>query len=207
MAATVLQLFHDAITIHGFSQIHLELEEDNPERCINRGNFITRISGHNQHIERLWGEVIRCVVQHFRNIFLSLENEGVLDPANEVHKCALHYVYMPRINKTLDKFSNNWKYHLLSSAGNRSPYLVWHCGMVRLMRLDSASQELAGVSTVLTKKHKIPESWLTLCNHHLQEVSANISPLLDYVNEGKDVHKEALEKIDNAIENPCCNTT
>ena len=68
------------------------------------------------------------------------------------------------------------------------------------MRLDSASQELAGVSTVLTKKQKIPESRLTLCNHHLQEVSANISPLLDYVNEGKDVHKEALEKIDNAIE-------
>ena len=54
---------------------------------------------------------------------------------------------------------------------------------------------------------KIPESRLTLCNHHLQEVSANISPLLDYVNEGKDVHKEALEKIDNAIENLCCNTT
>lgn len=118
MAATVLQLFHDAIAIHGFSQKHLEFEEDNPERCINRGNFITRTSGHNQHIEHLWGEVIRCVVQHFRNIFF-LDSKGLLDPLNEVHMCALHYVYMPLINKALGEFCNDWKYHILFSARNR----------------------------------------------------------------------------------------
>ena len=42
---------------------------------------------------------------------------------------------------------------------------------------------------------------------HLQELTANISPLLDDVNEGIDVYKEALEEIENTIENPCCNIT
>ena len=51
MAATVLQLFHDAILIHGLPS---RVEEDSPERGINRGNFITRTSVHNQRIERLW---------------------------------------------------------------------------------------------------------------------------------------------------------
>ena len=54
--------------------------------------------------------------------YFFLKNERLLDPLNEVHMCTLHYVYMPRINKALDEFSNDWKYHLLSSVGNRSPF-------------------------------------------------------------------------------------
>ena len=54
---------------------------------------------------------------------------------------------------------------------------------------------------------KIPESRLTLRNLHLQELTANTSPILDDVNEGIDVYKGALEETENAIENPCCNIT
>ena len=42
---------------------------------------------------------------------------------------------------------------------------------------------------------------------HLQELTANISPLLDGVKEGINVYKEALEEIENVIEDPCCNVT
>ena len=42
---------------------------------------------------------------------------------------------------------------------------------------------------------------------HLQELTANISPLLDDVKEGINVYKEALEETENAIEDPCCNVT
>ena len=53
---------------------------------------------------------------------------------------------------------------------------------------------------------EISESRLTLCNLHLQKLTANISPFLDDSNEGIVVYKEALEDIP-AIEKPCCNMT
>ena len=99
------------------------------------------------------------------------------------------------------------------------------------MHLDPTFQELAGMccwnaygvdeeapfpEITTSNIVEIPESWLTLCNlhkvsrdsvFHLQELTANISPLLDDVNEGIDVYKGALEEIENTIENPCCNIT
>ena len=99
------------------------------------------------------------------------------------------------------------------------------------MTLDSTSQELAGVrcwneygvgeETLFPKNTtsniaEIPESWRTLCNlhkvsrdsvFHMQELTANISPLLDDVKEGINVYKEALKEIENVIEDPCCNVT
>ena len=103
LAATVLHLFIDAISIHGlpsrdqadfgvkYVDVALFLLEC-PERSISRWSFITGTSVHNQCREGLWGEVIRCVVRHFGKIFFFLENEGFLDLPNEAHVFALHYI-------------------------------------------------------------------------------------------------------------------
>ena len=130
------------------------------------------------------------------------------------------YVYMLRINKALDVFSNDWKYHLLSSAGNRSNYQLWHYRTTRLMRLDPTSQELARVrcwngfgvdeeapfpEITTSNIVELPESRLTLYNlhkvsrdlvFHLQELTTNISPLLNYVNERLDVSARGNWKSD-----------
>ena len=49
------------------------------ERCI-----ITESSIHNERIERLWRDVRNSVITPFRQEFLSLEQQGILDVDNDV---------------------------------------------------------------------------------------------------------------------------
>ena len=61
-------------------------------------SMITGSSVHNQHIERLWRDIHRCVTTLYYRLFYFMEQQGILDPLNEVQLFALQYVYLPRIN-------------------------------------------------------------------------------------------------------------
>ena len=82
---------------------------------------ITGSSVHNERIERLWRDVHRCVAHTFSKVFRSLEGNDILDPLNEVDLYCLHYVFLPRINKCLNEFSESWNHHALSSEGIMTP--------------------------------------------------------------------------------------
>lgn len=74
------------------------------------GSFIIGLSVYNIRIERLWCEVVYCILYMFKNIFLYLEYIGVFNCNNDVDIFLLYYVYMLRINSVLvyfvDMFNN-----------------------------------------------------------------------------------------------------
>jgi hypothetical protein len=82
---------------------------------------ITGLSVHNQRIERLWVDVGRCVISYFKDVFIYMENNGILDPDNVVDLIALEFVFTPKINRNLDEFVSQWNNHPLSSERNQSP--------------------------------------------------------------------------------------
>lgn len=95
----------------------------------NGRNMITGKSTHNQRIERMWRDVYEGVLGSFYNLFYFMEDEGVLDPLDERHIFALHYVFMSNINYKLDVWKDAWASHRIRTV-NSSPQRLFMAGAV-----------------------------------------------------------------------------
>lgn len=112
LATTVYNLFLESVRQYGIpSRIRCDqggentlvaqhmVEHHGEERSVLVGSSV-----HNQRIERLWRDSHRCVTSVFYRLFHYLEYNDLLDPIDEVHLFAVHYVFLPRINRALEKF-------------------------------------------------------------------------------------------------------
>ena len=121
---TVLALFLEAITNYGTpSRIRSDQGGENVRvaelmlllRGPGRGSHITGRSVHNQRIKRLWVDVYRGVLSLYYSLFYFLEDHELLNVNNELHLYCLQYVFIPRINQSLDNFVSAWNRHHLST--------------------------------------------------------------------------------------------
>ncbi|KAG6914284.1 hypothetical protein DXG01_001300 [Tephrocybe rancida] len=90
---------------------------------------------HNVRIERLWRDVRRYALEFFRQIFLHLEQSGLLDMEEPAHRIVLYLVYEPQVQKQLDKTVASWNFHKLRTARNLTPIALWE-----LSRQDAITQ-------------------------------------------------------------------
>lgn len=94
----------------------------------NCGSFSTGPSTHNTRIERLWRDVVESVVTIFTLLFLFMEGNNLLDPGSDNDMFALHYVFLPRVQRLLDRFVQRFTMHSVSTERNRTPRQLWASG-------------------------------------------------------------------------------
>ncbi len=61
-----------------------------------------------------------------------MEQIDILDPLNEEHLYALHFVFIPRINRALSEFTNGWNNHPIRTAHYKSPHQLFTAGALLL---------------------------------------------------------------------------
>ena len=121
-ARTVYDLFLGAIQLYGLpSRVRSDQGRENTKvaehmlisRGIDRRSVIVGSSVHNQRIERLWHDMYRGVTVLFYRLFYYLEYHDLLNPIDDVHLFALHYV--------LCQFKNGWNSHTIRTEHGHSP--------------------------------------------------------------------------------------
>ena len=214
-ASTVLSCFIQATENYGVpTRLFTDLGGENTEiwRFMleqHPGDMpvITGSSTHNERIERLWRDVTRCVSSMFRDTFQGLEEEGVLDPLNEVDMFCLQYVFKPRINHILKSFVDSWNNHSLSSERSQTPNQLFVCGFLEsntYPQLPAAASD-SSVSHPTPRDYvDVPRSTFSPCIPLSTQVS-RIDPL-DSSNEfGVDLYKRAVDVIGHHLLTGCSN--
>lgn len=154
LSDTVLSLFLEATREYGLpSRVRSDKGGENvgvslfmlqcPERGPGRGSMIVGRSVHNQCIERFWRDVYEGVLYQYYHLFYHLEENGSLDPTNQINLFALHFVYLPRINRHLNIWKGGYVRHRIRTAGSRSPMQLYILGLLRMRGTDlTAAREM-----------------------------------------------------------------
>jgi len=105
-----------------------------------RGSMLTGASTHNQRVERFWRDLFTGCTQVFYNLFLSLEENNLLDLANDTHMFALHYVFLPLIQHRIDSFVEQYNNHPIRTEHNRTPRQLFISGAVNNYTTSTATR-------------------------------------------------------------------
>lgn len=57
----------------------------------------------------------------FYHIFYNMETEGILNPDSEINIFALHWSFLPHLQRHLAFFQDAWNNHRIRTAGSQSP--------------------------------------------------------------------------------------
>lgn len=185
-ASTVLSVFTEAVGKYGLPQrVRSDLGGENIDvwrfMIAQHGHdqaVITGSSTHNERIERLWRDVFRCVIKLFYDTFYSLEDEGILNPLNEVDIFCLHFVFVPRINKCLNEFTESWNHHKMSSVHNFTPYQMFLTGTISQSRAVAGDLTQVHIPPYLSVSEAVvvPRSTFQPCHVLKCHLASSINP-------------------------------
>ena len=221
-ASTVLDLFMNAL--HQFHTPHRIRSDHGTENVevakwmlhhhgTTSNPVLTGRSVHNQRIERLWRDAVQSFIGLYQWLFYFMESHQFLDPFDEVHIYALHYVYLPRIQRSVEEFILQWNNHPLSSENNKTSYLIWTEGFyshansnqhaVRIALEDQVIDPVTyGVDDngplpeLLTNNHVVvPRSTIQLTEEQMIALLLAINPLEDDHNYGIDIYNHTVQTI------------
>lgn len=202
-AETVLNLFNKAVvelgrplhirTDYGTENV-LIWEDMRQHRGLN--SVMTGSSVHNQRIERFHRDLNRNCRDVFAPIFYELESANTLNCDNDSDLFCLHYVFIPRINRTLNEFKAAFNNHSISSEGNRTPNQLFRGPTHVASPMNTVSPTVQRLETSSAQVHY---RFCPLNSQALAELLVAVNPLEEDNNNGKTLYHTVQEFVFKGI--------
>ena len=215
-ASTVYQLFLEAVGHYGLpSRIRVDQGGENIQvaehmimhRGVGRRSVLVGSSVHNQRIERLWRDSHRCATCFYYRLFYFLEENDLLNPLDEEDLFALHYVYLPRVNRSLQVFRSSWNDHGIRTEHGQTPKQLFTAGILGLRRSgsvatdffsmvseDYGTEENGGAAEDTSESGvPVPRISIVPTEQQMSELRSIVNPLSDSVDYGVSLYCRALE--------------
>ena len=210
-ATTVLESFAAAVQSYGLPRkLRTDLGGENVDAWEymvtqyggDESTIITGSSVHNERIERLWRDVSRSVIVPFKEIFISLEDQAILDVHNEVDLFCLHAVFTGRINASIEEFIRSWNSHPLSSENNQTPLQLFSLGD------DSESSDSDNSSSNIARQLPVSQPVVEVSNLGFVpcinlDVQVKVFAAHSSANEGRDIYEQVARCVGTHITNGC----
>ena len=147
----------------------------------------------------------------FYKMFYFLEHHSLLNSLNEHHLLALHYIFIPRINRSLKEFVNSWNNHPIRTAQHKSPQQLFTAGCLLLQNSqipaldffhsfdDTYGIDPDGPIPISQESISVPQSTLRFSDADMQLLKHRIDPLGVSDNYGIDLYEQTLDFISTLI--------
>lgn len=143
------------------------------------------------------------LLEAIQQFFYSLEGQGLLDPLNDVHLYALHFIYLPRINQSLRIFKEGWNCHKLQTVGKSLQQLFTSSRITQVLQADNIDEEHYGVDedgpipcSVDLDTIEVPSIQVQLQQELVDQLSA-IDPTQSSDNHGIDLYVQVCNILKN----------
>ena len=129
-----------------------------------------------------------------------------LNSDNETDVFCLHYVFMPRINASLQTFRLAWNHHPLSSAGNRSPLQLYTGGSIGSDLFDE-NVDLHGLDpeAPLPEENEeesvVPDTSISLSPASVRVLQATANPLQPCNDHGIQLYEDTVHNLYQLMQN------
>ena len=155
-------------------------------------------SVHNQRVERLNGTINENIRTRYGSIFYHLEHTGVLDIDSALDIAILHYLYLPRINESLEALRMAYNHHPIAAERNMTPSQL----MARNMHLYPQDQvpPMPPAVAPTVEPDTVSDSDYLLENVRTVLDNAGFDPHHNDNNEGRDIFRQAKAALIRALE-------
>ena len=163
---------------------------------------LTGRSVHNQRAERNNRDLNVCITTPFKQIFMQLENDGLLNVDNETDMFCLHYVYIPRINNALVAHLNAHNNHKISTEASATPSQLFYANnhLRELFLTTNANGQPSPAQSPALSVVTVPSTTCPISDEKFVELEATIDPLKDSTMQGKDIFLEVVDFVGNALQ-------
>ena len=205
-ASTVLSCFERAIKDYGIPhRIRTDRGGENVDaarlmltlRGLETRCVLTGSSVHNQRIERLWRDVFTAVTHSYYLLFYAMEEHGYLDPLNELHLFALHFVFIPRIRRSLTIFKNGWNSHKVRTTG-KSPQQMFTTSRIQHLTMGEVNDcygidEDGPIPAVDDSEGVAVPPVQVVLSQEVTDRLSSVDPLVNSASMGFNVYNEVLQ--------------